>query len=73
MERKLQVSTAARDGADAQLAVPSLQLRKTSARELGAVLCLRIRLGAAAIHHASLTLSEFKGKVAKGLLFLRVF
>lgn len=46
---------------------------KTSARELGAVLCLRIRLGAAAIHHASLTPSEFKGKVAKGLLFLRVF
>lgn len=46
---------------------------KTSATELGAVLCLRIRLGTAAIHHASITPSEFKGKVAKYLLFLRVF
>lgn len=46
---------------------------KTSARELGAVLCLRKWLGTAAIHHTSVTSSEFKGKVAKDLLFLRVF
>lgn len=46
---------------------------KSSARELGAVLCLRIWLGTAAIHHASITSSDFKGKVAKDLLFLRVF
>lgn len=42
---------------------------KASARELGSVLCLRIRLGAAAIHHARITPSEFEGKVAKDLLF----
>lgn len=37
------------------------------------MLCLGIWLGAAAIHQASLSPSAFEGKVAKDLLFLRVF
>lgn len=71
--KELTVSTAASVGAGVQ---PGYTLPpgegKTSARESGAAMPLGVRPGAATIHHARTAPSEFKGKVAKVLLFLRV-
>lgn len=71
--KEMTVSTAASVGTGAQLgyALPPGE-DKTSARESGAALPLGVRPGTAAIRHACTTPSEFKCKVAKDLLFLRV-